>query len=644
MPTTDNLFLLTIWGALAALLLYYTYSKKWRRMPSSREREKDERIAHLEAIMRAASEISIIATDVTGNITWFNRGSERMLGYAAEEMIGKTTPLSIHHPEEVADRGRLLSMESGRVVEGFDVFVEYSRRGLPDTREWTYIRKDGNPITVNLFVTPIHNDKKEITGFLGVGIDITKEKQLMSTLQRNEAEWKQFLDLSPNLVIVHNGSRIAYMNRTAMSLLNVAQDKHLQASMDEFIHADSIDVFRSLSDEAVLEIALLPRNGDIPIYVEMHCSGISHQNERSRLLIAKDVTSKKEAMEGQKRLLSILEESVDFVAMTDLNGSVTYANKAMKDALGLPDDLSRLTLTDLYPELKRGSALAERLAASAAEGVWKGETVLKDREGRPLPVSQVMIAHKDERGNTQYFSIVARDLSMYRAEEDALMSKIVLQRTLEAQEKERMLLAQELHDGVGQSLYYVSLGLQTLRPSIQKAEHRQLYASLQEHLERAIGEIRSFSLQLRPHTLDHLGLIASIRNLINSYRTAYPELEIALHCDAFQDPGWNTDPQVEIHLYRIVQEAFNNTVKHASARVISITLSQRSDGWLCLRFQDDGVGIDKQNAVRGLGLRHMEERVHSLGGSLQVVTSPEQGTALEIAIPPTQLDLPNAGS
>ena len=153
------------------------------------ERQKaEENLAsvsrQLQGVMAAATEVSIIATDANGLITVFNSGAERLLGYSAEEMIGKQTPQLIHIAEEVAEHGRVLEDELGVCVAGFDVFVARAKQGGHDEREWTYVRKDGSRLTVSLVVTALRNECGEPSGYLGVAVDISKRKFAEEELRR----------------------------------------------------------------------------------------------------------------------------------------------------------------------------------------------------------------------------------------------------------------------------------------------------------------------------------------------------------------------------------------------------------------------------------------------------------------------------
>ena len=133
--------------------------------------------AQLAGVLDAATQVSIISTDINGLIQVFNSGAQNLLGYSAEEIVGKQTPKILHVEHEVVARGAELSRELGYRVEGFEVFVAYARLNRFDRREWTYVRKDGSHFTVSLVVTTVTNAEGEISGFLGVAEDITQRKQ-----------------------------------------------------------------------------------------------------------------------------------------------------------------------------------------------------------------------------------------------------------------------------------------------------------------------------------------------------------------------------------------------------------------------------------------------------------------------------------
>ncbi|MBG6233584.1 PAS domain S-box-containing protein [Pedobacter sp. CAN_A7] len=153
----------------------------------------------LNDVLQAASEISIIATDKQGLITVFNAGAEKLLGYTAVEMIGKSSA-SLHSPEEVSDRAKELSKEYGFPIEGFRVFAHLAEIKGMEQREWTYFKKDGSEKIVSLIVTPIHDINNEINGYLGIAKDITEQRIIEQALFVEKARLSSFVEHTPAAV------------------------------------------------------------------------------------------------------------------------------------------------------------------------------------------------------------------------------------------------------------------------------------------------------------------------------------------------------------------------------------------------------------------------------------------------------------
>ncbi|THJ20072.1 MAG: response regulator [Nitrospira sp. CG24D] len=143
--------------------------------------------ARLQTVLDSATEIGIIATNPQGIITLFNFGAERLLGYQADEVIGQRTLDSFHLPSEIAVRGQQLSERFGRPLAGADVLVEAARMGGYEEREWTYLRKDGDSITVSLVVTAVRGPNGTLTGFLGIAKDVTALKQAALQTEAQQA-------------------------------------------------------------------------------------------------------------------------------------------------------------------------------------------------------------------------------------------------------------------------------------------------------------------------------------------------------------------------------------------------------------------------------------------------------------------------
>lgn len=158
------------------------------RIDVTAKRAQDQQMLELNALLKgildAASEVSIIATDPQGVIEVFNTGAERMLGYTAQEVVGVKTPAIIHLASEVEARGDELTSQFGQPIHGFRTFVHVPEIIGAETREWTYVRKNGSQLPVSLSVTANRSSNGEILGYLGIAIDLSEEKQQRVSLMR----------------------------------------------------------------------------------------------------------------------------------------------------------------------------------------------------------------------------------------------------------------------------------------------------------------------------------------------------------------------------------------------------------------------------------------------------------------------------
>ncbi|SPJ32886.1 PAS domain-containing hybrid sensor histidine kinase/response regulator [Kushneria phyllosphaerae] len=127
-------------------------------------------------VLHSASEVAIIATDRDGLIRIFNTGAERMLGYNAADLVDRGNLIDFHLREEIAIHSRELMSETGRVMEGLQVLVYKAELNDAETREWTYVRKDGSTLPVSVVITAMRDEQGICTGYLGIAIDLTSRK------------------------------------------------------------------------------------------------------------------------------------------------------------------------------------------------------------------------------------------------------------------------------------------------------------------------------------------------------------------------------------------------------------------------------------------------------------------------------------
>lgn len=240
------------------------------------------------------------------------------------------------------------------------------------------------------------------------------------------------------------------------------------------------------------------------------------------------------------------------------------------------------------------------------------------------------LMYTDGKTNEQEFLLVLRDQTLQLKEEEARISKLIIKKLIEAKEEEHKRLAQELHDGVGQALYTVSVALQAIESYVKDNEKLNTYIEeVRNELEQVMNDIKLYSYQLRPHSIDQLGISPTLGTLVDSVQKVHPDIAISLEAD-FEE---RCHPSVEINIYRVVQEALHNIIKYAKASKVVIRLEKKATN-LALYIEDDGVGFNLQQLKKeGLGLKHMEERITLLGGFFNITSAHNKGTQISIQVP-----------
>jgi signal transduction histidine kinase len=203
-----------------------------------------------------------------------------------------------------------------------------------------------------------------------------------------------------------------------------------------------------------------------------------------------------------------------------------------------------------------------------------------------------------------------------------------LRRVVEAQELERRRLARELHDQTGQELTSVLLGLKSVEEARGDEERAAALAAVREQVVQTLHDVRRLAVELRPKALDDFGLVPALERL----RDTFAE-QTGMQVELVSQLRGRLPPDVETALYRIVQEALTNVVKHARAGAVSIVLA-RAGGSVTALIEDDGRGFEADERERGgLGLLGMGERLALLDGMLKVESRPGAGTTIVAEVP-----------
>lgn len=249
-------------------------------------------------------------------------------------------------------------------------------------------------------------------------------------------------------------------------------------------------------------------------------------------------------------------------------------------------------------------------------------------DGRLVWIQNLISLGPESEGATKLHGFMI-DVSERKRAEESL--KDLGWRLIAAQEEERRRVARELHDDFNQRLAVLSLELEQLGKKIQKPlKLRDDVKRLLSETQEIAAEIHRLSYKLHPSKLDHVGLAVAVRSLCAEL-TQSGKLKVDFQQTGFPDV---LDPDVTLCVFRIAQEGLRNCIKHSAAESARVVLTKTRNA-VRLVVSDNGCGFNAKTALieKGLGFISMKERLHVLGGKMNVYSRPMRGTRLEISVP-----------
>lgn len=236
----------------------------------------------------------------------------------------------------------------------------------------------------------------------------------------------------------------------------------------------------------------------------------------------------------------------------------------------------------------------------------------------------------DDTGAISAAVIAFTDITEHK--EIAVERAIMARRLVNTQEDERLRLARELHDEMGQDLTALSLALKVLQDVSDFHDLKRSLPEIRKIVEHMSIQVHHTASTLRPTLLSHLGLCQALEDMVVTWSERLG-VSVDVHLEALSDP---LNDEAATTVYRVVQEALTNIAKHSKARSISVT-AQHSDGQLRIAVEDDGRGFDC-NTIDGkrpgcFGLFGMRERMALVGGALAVESAPGHGTTIFASLP-----------
>jgi PAS domain S-box-containing protein len=401
----------------------------------------------LQSAIFNSANFSSIATDANGVIQIFNVGAERMLGYAAADVMNKITPADISDPQEVIARAKALSIElSTPITPGFEALVFKASRGIEDIYELTYIRKDGSRFPAVVSVTALRDDQNAIIGYLLIGTDNTARKEAEEALLQagalqsaifNSANFSSIATDAKGVIQIFNVGAERMLGYAAADVLDkitpadisdpqevIARAKTLSAELETTITPgfEALVFKASRGIEDIYELTYIRKDGSrFPAVVSVTALRDDQNSIIGYLLIGTDNTARKQIEAEQEQLSqrlrdqqfytrSLFESNIDALITTDPRGIITDVNKQMEALTGCTrDELIGAPFKHYFTDPERAE-MSVKLVLSEKK-ITNYELTARARDGRETVVSYNATTFYDRDRKLQGVFAAARDIT-----------------------------------------------------------------------------------------------------------------------------------------------------------------------------------------------------------------------------------------
>jgi PAS domain S-box-containing protein len=626
-------------------------------------KSEQEKTAILNSIHEA-----ITYLDADMRVLWANSAATGSVGLTPGQIVGR-------HCYEVwcksvkphIDCPAVRTMKTGQTEKG-----EIS---TPDGKTWLH------------HSYPAYDPSGHIVKIVITTLDITERKRAEELLKRSEQAYRTLAENLPGMVyriFIRENNRMEFFNTMLQPMTGYTAEELIAGevcSIEPLILTQDRQAVVTIVKRAILdhqpfevEYRLRHKEGETRFFLER---GRPIYGEDGRPLyidgVILDITKRKQMEELLRTSNEELERRVQ-----ERTGKLSEANQDLQKKTELLERLFSITNFMLayidkdFNFLRVNRALAEDDGRAPEFFIGKNlfnlfpsldqEDFRKVMEtGEPASGCGNPFMHPEhpERGTTYWdwhFQAVKEpdskvagmvlgfvDVTERKHAEEALREsekrlRFLSSQLITAQEQERKRIASELHEGLGALLsgikYKVEVALQQRANNKSKAVEKQL-ESVIPMIQESIEEVRRIQTDLRPATLDSLGLLATLRSISRKFQTTYPSISVQEQIDIKET---EIPASLKIVIYRISQEALNNVAKHSKADLAHLSVRKR-DGKIELVIQDNGQGFDVTEALsrgspeQGLGLTSMRERAELSGGSFAIESIIGKGTTIRASWP-----------
>jgi PAS domain S-box-containing protein len=484
-----------------------------------------------------------------------------------------------------------------------------------------------------------------------------ERKRAETLLHAKEQEFRAIVENAPDLIARYDRSfRRTYVNPSLAKAYDLPMEALIGKPMfsiireaglevkDEVLeqirqrYADVFDTGKSYEFEISLPMPPGRRDYSVRIFPELDFKG----SVINVLSIARDITASKRAEEELKKEKELLEKIFDnipvMIGFVGDDGRVKLVNPEWERTIGWTlrelQEQNVDIFDEAYPDLSYRQKVRDFVAASTGEWV---DLKIKVRDGRVIDAACAVVRLSDGTKVAIAQDITERKRAEERIRAASEQLRALSARVQSAKEEEDIRIAREIHDEMGSTLTSLRWELERIDKIISEAEDWSQLQALRAKIgdmmrltDITIGTMRRIVSELRPSILDDLGLVAAIEWEVQQFQA---RTGIVCSWDASVEKA-DLDEEQSTTVFRILQEALTNVLRHAQATRVDIKVNKQS-GFFVLSVSDNGLGItEKQISERhSLGILGMRERAHLIGGEIDIRRGEEKGTMVIVRVP-----------
>lgn len=612
--------------------------RKWAELEQKASEEKFRKVFD-------ASTNGILLVDKEGKIVMHNKIVQDIFGYQDDEWNGMAV-------EELIPKD--FRKKHVKIRENFASDPEAKMMGID--RDLTGVGKDGKKVPLRIGLSPLSLGSERYV--LAIVVDMTErvkmEEDLLASRKQLQQERDRYASVFQNMNDVLFVMDVEEDGRFKFVEVNRMQEEVTGIKSEQTVGKYSYEVFPNLAEYLDWRYSTCRDSKQVVTYMEQlefktglkdfktSLVPIIEEDRVVRIIgIAHDITdqiaSEKIIKDKEEKLRYALQASQDAIIDWNLENGVMEFSDALFRILGyergeIAEDLEsminithsadigdaqKIDMVKIVNNLKEGAQFANsfRMKKKSGEWLWmllKGKVVERDEKGKAVRFVGTLTNITGEKQKT----------------------KERLETILLTEDNERSRISREIHDGLQQTLTITALNLEFAKKEEDKLSERaqKKLATAWEYLQKSIAESRTVAHSLMPKAIVDFGLVSACKSLLMQYDNSIED--VSFRFDENLGDERISDKNVEVTLYRILQEALNNITKYAQATEVTVQLKMYDDV-LLMTVEDNGIGFDVE-AVRekgiGFGLKSMENRIDAISGHLEIDSNPGKGTVVIVEI------------